>query len=206
MYRCIESDEIDIFKEPARLIIGGSSGSGKSFFISKLIRKYRRKFSRVIVIGSNLQNCTDLNIERNDTFDPFLDEISGNILIIYDDILLNKNLLAKAAEVFLRGRHFNFSVCLLTQNIFHNCKFYRTIALNCTHNILMRMRDIKQINCFGQTFLTKGEVEKFVTLYKRIVIREKYRYILIDFTTFVEDPLCFRSFICDESYEQAFIL
>ena len=155
---------------------------------------------------SNLQNYTDLNIEKNETFDPFSDDITGNILIIYDDILLNENVIAKAAEVFLWGRHFNSSVCLLTQNVFHNWKFYRTIALNCTHNILFRVRDFKQNICFGQTFLINGNVEKFVSLYKRIVIRKKYRYILIDFTTFVEDPLCFRSYICDESYEKAFVL
>ena len=55
---------------------------------------------------------------------------------------------------FLRGKYFNLTVCLLTQNVFHNCKFHRTIALNCTHNIIFRMRDYEQINCFGQMFLT----------------------------------------------------
>ena len=70
------------------------------------------------------------------------------------------------------------------------------------------MRDLKQINCLDQTFITKSNVENFVSLVclKRIVIRQKYRYILIDFITFVEDPLCFRSYICDEYYEQAFVL
>ena len=106
-----------------------------------------------------------------------------------------------SGHVFLRGRHFNFSVCLLTQNVFHDCKFYRTVALNCTHNILFRMRDIEQINCFSQTFLTKGDVEKFILLYKHIVIREKYRYILIDFTTLVEDLLSFPNYYSKKKNE-----
>ena len=61
------------------------------------------------------------------------------------------------------------------------------------------MRDLEQINCFGQTFLTKGDVEKFVSLYVRIIIEEKCRCILLDFTTFVEDSLRLCSYICGES-------
>ena len=77
MYTPIHAVDVDIFNLPARLLISGCSGSGKSFFISRLLRKYRSYFTQIIVIGSNLENCEDLQIKRDDTFNPLVDDFDG---------------------------------------------------------------------------------------------------------------------------------
>ena len=77
MYTRIQNVDVDIFNLPARLLITGCSGSGKSFFISRLLRKYKTYFNQIIVIGSDLENCEDLQIKRYDTFNPLIDDFEG---------------------------------------------------------------------------------------------------------------------------------
>ena len=78
VYKPIQAVDVDIFNLPARLLISGCSplkcsGSGKSFFISRLLRKYKSYFNQIIVIGSNLEKSDDLQIKRYDTFNPLID-------------------------------------------------------------------------------------------------------------------------------------
>ena len=206
MYTRVQEIDVDIFNLPARLLVSGCSGSGKSFFISRLLRKYKTYFNQIIVIGSDLENCEDLQIKRDDTFNPLIDDFEGSILVIYDDIILNKKLISDAADIFCRGRHMKISIIVLSQNLFFNCKFFRVISLNATHIVLFRMRDLKQISCFGKTFLTKNEVDKFLILYKKIVLKQKYSYLLVDFTKNSEDVLALRSLVANENYEVVYIL
>lgn len=210
MYNIINENDISLFNKPHRILISGFSGSGKSFFTSNLIKKYRSNFKRVIVIGSDLENVHDLNVERLDDFNPFdLDEgeIGEHILLIFDDIIYQKKLLKLAGEVFIRGRHLNISCILLTQNLFINDPNFRTLALNVTHLILFRMRCIVQLTTFARTFLNKTEIESFLKLYKKIVLGvNKYGYLLVDFTTDSESILKLRSNIIGEEYERSYVL
>jgi len=203
-YTSISSTELDIFHQPARLLISGFSGSGKTFLVTRLIEKYRERFSRIIVVGSDLDHSGGLNIERCDNFNPLIDnEINGHILIIYDDVLYNKKIIETAAEVFIRGRHLNISSIFLTQNIFFSNKHFRIISINTTHVILLRSRDIKQVKCFASSFLTDVQIESFIRLYKKWVMREKFKYVLIDFTKDIDSPLAIRKNIVNEDYEVA---
>ena len=117
-YIKVTQEELDIFSKPARLLISGYSGSGKSTFISRLIKKYRHKFNRVIVLGSELDISKEFNVEFNNDFNPFQEFLRDSTLLIFDDIIYNKKLLTLAGEVFIRGRHLNISSILVTQNIF----------------------------------------------------------------------------------------
>ena len=101
-YTCVDETEISLFEPSDRIVVAGSSNSGKSYIVSKIIRKYREKFDQVIVIGSDLENVEDLNVTRNDSFIPFNDEENGKILLIYDDIIYSFSI------VFL-----NLFLCLL---------------------------------------------------------------------------------------------
>ena len=72
----------------------------------------------------------DLNIKRNDNFNCMIDDYESPILVVYDDILMNKKLLSEAADIFCRGRHMKISVIVLSQNLFFSCKYFRAISLN----------------------------------------------------------------------------
>ena len=106
-YGVISEEELDIFNKPARLLISGFSGSGKSSFVCALIKKYRDRFQRVIVLGSDLENSTELDVEFDSEFNPFQEFLKGNTLLIFDDVIYNKKLLTLAGEIFIRGRHLN---------------------------------------------------------------------------------------------------
>ena len=65
------------FYLPARLLITGqwSFGIWEEFFHLKTYSKlYKNYFNQIIVIGSNLENCEDLQIKRNDTFNSLIDD------------------------------------------------------------------------------------------------------------------------------------
>jgi len=198
----VSAGDLDIFHDPSRLLIGGFSGSGKSYFVSKLLKKYNHKFRKIIVVGSDLENVEGIKIERNDSFNPLLEEeLETPLLIIYDDVLFNKKILENAAEVYIRGRHLKISSIFLTQNLFFSDKNFRIISLNCTHVILFRTRDIGQIKFFIRSYLQGSQVENFINLYKRYVLKEKHRYLMIDFTKDIESPLAIRKNVVDEGYE-----
>jgi len=203
----VPGSDLDIFNEPARLIVSGYSGSGKSHFVVKLLKKYSHKFKKIIVVGSDLENTDGLNIERKDTFNPFLeDDLDSPLLIVYDDVLFNKKIIESAAEVYIRGRHLNISAIFLTQNLFFSNSHFRVISLNASHYILFKSRDLKQISHFSRSFLLESQVESFIKLYRKYVMKEKYRYILIDFTKDIESPLAIRKNIVGESYEIGVLL
>ena len=206
MYTSVNESDVDIFKQPARILIAGISGCGKSFFVSRLIGKYRKYFNQIIVIGSDLENCEGLDVKRDDIFSPLVDDFKGSILVIYDDIILNKKLLSDAADIFCRGRHMKISVIVLSQNLFFSCKYFRLISLNSSHIILFRNRNLKQISCFAQSFLMKNDIEFFLILYRKVVLKQQYSYILIDFTKTIEDILAIRSLVANENYEVVYTL
>ena len=206
MHRRVVADDINLFSDHARIIVCGSSSSGKSFMVSKLIRKYRSQFENVILIGANLENIEDLHVIRNDDFNPVIDELNGRTLVIFDDIILNKKKLLIASESFIRSRHMKVSLVLLTQNLNLADPSYRIISLNSTHVIIFRNRDVKQISCFARSFLENDEVKIFVELYKKTVLNVRHGYLLVDFTKNSGDPLNIRTNIVDEGYERAFKL
>jgi len=203
----IGDEELDVFIKPARFLIAGLSGSGKSYFTSKLLRKYRNRFNKIIVIGSDLENVDDLEVERDDTFNPLREELSGNTLVIFDDVIFQPNLVKIASEIFARGRHKNISAIFLTQNLFMNDKSFRILSLNASHVILFRIRDINQIKYLGKSFLDDTQISNFVELYKKIVLQRTYGYILIDFTKSIVSHLKIRSDVLNEDlYERVYTL
>ena len=47
------------------------------FFISRLLKLYKSYFNQTIVIGSDLENCEDLQLKQDDTFIPLIDDFEG---------------------------------------------------------------------------------------------------------------------------------
>lgn len=203
----VNFEDLNLFNKSSRWVIAGLSGSGKSYFTSELIRKYRHVFSKVYVIGSDLENVGDIDVVRNDNFNPFDDEseLVGETLIIFDDIIFNNSLIKLAAEVYSRGRHINVSSVFLSQNLYLKNDFYRVISINATHVVLFRARDINQIKYFGKSFLDDNQNKNFVSLYKKQVLKQKYGYLLVDFTQDIDSPLRMRTDILNEKkYMKAF--
>lgn len=71
-----------------------------------------------------------------------------NHLIILDDVIFQASNHPEVVKIFTQYRHHrNMSVMMLTQNVFHQGKYNRTISLNCNYLILFKNpRDKLQIN------------------------------------------------------------
>ena len=128
---------IDLFHNPARIIIAGYSNSGKSEMCSNLIKKYHDKFDTILYYGVNshdLQNNPDINEKlhiSSEIVNPFDYSYNGNTLFILDDCFLEAIESKFVVNALTKGRHENFSTIFITQNIFFSGKFPRSIALNC---------------------------------------------------------------------------
>ena len=199
----VSSDQVDLFHNCSRILIGGFSGSGKSYLTAKLINHYQHKFERIVVIGSDLGTIQNEKIVRDDNFniEQFENINNNHWLLVYDDVIHNKTQLRQAMISFFMGRHKKISCIFLTQNIFLNSNDFRTIALNSTHIILLRMRDNRQITHFSSSFLPREKRENFLKLYKLIVLKKKFQYLLIDFLQDPDSSLLIRTNLFDEGLQ-----
>lgn len=207
----VNESDIDIFYKPSRIVISGVSGAGKSSLCVNLIHKYHKKFKKIVVLGSSLENVSQIpNITRDDNFDPLSnpDELTGdNILLVFDDVMFDPELIKRASVYFIRGRPQNISSVFICHNLFMANTYFRTISLNASHIFILRMRDARQIQFFSKSFLCDSQIDPFLKLYRREVLLKKYGYMLIDFNAGFESPIQIRnSLFSEKTYERAFVL
>ena len=196
---------IDIFHNPARIIIAGYSNSGKSEMCSKLMEKYHFHFDTILYCGVSkhpLQNNEYINQKlhvSSEILNPFEYTYSGSILYILDDCFLEAIESKFVVDAFTKGRHENISTIFITQNLFFSGKFARNIALNCSHYILMRNRDLGQIEVLGRQLYGKSKGNAFVEIYKKALSVNTYGYLLIDLGPKTPPELQLRTNIIDET-------
>ena len=80
-----------------------------------------------------------------------LEECDGRRLLILDDLAEEVMGDKKMAKLFTQGMHHReIATIIVTQNLFQQCKFSRTITLNCTYLVIFRnARDASQIKTLG---------------------------------------------------------
>ena len=87
---------------------------------------------------------------------------------------------------------------MITQNVFFPRKYARTITLNASHYILMKNRDIYQIECLGRQLYGKEHAKDFVKIYKNAVLRRDHGYLLCDLTPNTPEEIGLRTNIVNE--------
>lgn len=203
--------DLNIFRNPSRIIICGFTNSGKTHFCTKLVEKYQHLFSKIVISGVKSHP-----LERNDSIrpklhiqediinpvdeeeSPFTEPNKHTLHILDDNFLLAANSL-EVVNNFTKGRHRNISVIMITQNIFFPGKYARTIALNTSHYVLMKNRDLNQIECLGRQLYGKGASKDFVEIYKNVVLSNTYGYLLCDVAANTPTALQLRSHILGET-------
>lgn len=210
----IDEADVNIFKEPARIMVAGMSNSGKSYLIAALARRYMQTFSKIIICSESefpLEKTNPKIVYFNGIYDPFEEDENADKyehkLIILDDMMLttaaNERLIA---SIFTRGRHRNVSAVYISQNLFNRSPLFRIISLNCNYFIITRCRDLNQLKIFARSFLQKEKCDGFVKVYEKYVQGKKYGYILIDFTQLYGSKLMFRTDIVGTSYEKVILI
>jgi len=205
---CYEEEQLDLFRYPARILIAGFSNSGKSELTRKIIQRYHKKFTHIVISGTTshpLESNPDIGPKlslNQDIIDP-MSEVDGfedhNILYVIDDLFQEACESKIISDCFTKGRHKNISVILITQNLFLKGKYARTISLNCSHYILLRTRDLTQIEMIGrQIFGGGGTSKKFLDVYKTVVMGRPFSYLLVDMALNTPPELELRSNIVGE--------
>lgn len=139
-------------------------------------------------------------------YNPLSRKSKTKLLVVYDDFLMCNASLKIIANVFCRGRHGNISVAYLNQSLFHPNPFHRTISLNSTHFILLRLRNVNKISVFGKTFLPNDKICYFVSLHKACAEKMNYGYIVVYFTQTSDSKLLVRTNVVGPGYEKALVL
>lgn len=209
---CITEDQLDLFLNPARIIVAGFSGSGKTNLVSKIVKKYSHKFDKITICGVYKHPLQDdiyiskkLSVHGSiidplpeDDDDDDDDPSKKQRLFILDDIFIEAVESKYVVDAFTKGRHSNLSTILITQNLFFSGKHARNIALNATHYILLRQRDMNQIECLGRQIYGKERAKEFLDIYKTALGIRDYGYLLVDLSTTSSVSHQFRSNIVGE--------
>jgi hypothetical protein len=148
-----------IFKHPCTCIIAGPTQSGKTFLMKQIIEYQKLLFfptlSRICYCYSSWQDKFDEMkvLDPSITFHQGLididefDEKQNNLLIL-DDLMNNVKNDDSILKLFtVESHHKNISVFMITQNLFSQGKYTRTMSLNSHYLILLNNpRDKTQIN------------------------------------------------------------
>lgn len=200
------------FKTPFNMLISGPSGSGKTHFIYNLLASNSDimwpKPNRVYLFYNSMQPIYQEMINKglvNEIFDtePNIEDIkslaephknNGGIFIIIDDALRGNFSSTHSELSTVVGHHYVVSSAIITQNLFHQNKEFRTMSLNCHYLVLTKSpRDASQIiNLAKQVspYKTGYIVESF-----RAATETPYSYIIFDFHQKQGDHLRLRSHI-----------
>lgn len=187
---------------PFRLLISGSSGTGKTTFLRQLLAEYRETMTinkptlRVLYMYGQEQQI-------------FREPIASNVIVEYvkgftedfdekPDIIIIDDLMSEAGEdkrltaLFTKGsHHMSISVCYLIQNLFFKGKESRTISLNASHIVAMRNpRDKLQLQVLGRQIFPQRS--KFFNAVLDSALSEPFSHLLIDLSPSCPDDLRLR--------------
>ena len=121
-----------------------------------------------------------------------------SFLVVYDDNFLSAAKNEAVANVFIKGRHLGISAILISQNIFMQGKYARRISLNCTHFLLLKQRDLGQIEVLGRQLYGREKAKVFLKAYRHAIEGKPYGYILADVSITTPEELSLRSNVADE--------
>ena len=145
-----------IIKHPAKVLVSGSSGSGKTELIVHLILNHESVFEnepvRIYIFHLHdqasyreLREKSEIPITfiRGPPTDDFLPE--RHSLIIFDDLMCEET--CEIQSWFVRkGHHHSCDIFYVVQNLFLQNKTQRNISLNANYMIIFRnLRDVSQL-------------------------------------------------------------
>jgi len=189
-------ERVDIrLKCPFSMLVAGSSGSGKTQFVTRVLANRERLYDksssrgRVVYFYKEYQPLLD-QLQADGIVDEFRNEMvtmtwlralcasNHNSTIIIDDMALEAD--TDLGQVFAVGAHHFFcNVILIAQNLFWNNKYARDISLQATYIVLTKnVRDKSQISRFAAQFDT-GNAKTIREIFERAT-KNPYSYLLFD--------------------------
>ena len=188
------------FHSPSTFILCGCTSSGKTTFIRKLLDNldvFTEPPKKIFYFYGVYQPCFETFTNADciqglpDSFNDYFSSSEHRLAIIDD--LQDEVSSSKAVEnLFTReSHHRNFSVCLLTQNLFYQGKICRTLALN-SHIIIL----FKNPRSQSQLRILESQTGiKNICYAYNDVMKQPFSYLVIDMSPFADETYRLRSCI-----------
>lgn len=148
-----------IFTQPFACLIAGPSQSGKSTLLTKILQQNKLLVTPQATTITYCYARWSRGFEILRTVEPPITFVEGlpdinsfnpqeNNILILDDLISQAENNSSIQDLFTTdSHHANISVFLISQNLFSQGRFYRTISLNCQYMLLLNNpRDKAQIN------------------------------------------------------------
>jgi hypothetical protein len=200
------------FKATSTFSVSGTTGSGKTTFIFKLLKHANVMFTNPVhkilyCYGVNQELFNEMEHSIPNIFFhrgiPSYNEIEEfadgkHNMIVLDDLMTECVNNQEVANLFVQGAHHKkLSIIYLNQNMFCQGKNARTIALNCHYIILFQnLRDRSQIQRLGQQ-LFPGLSQILLEAYKDAT-SIAYGYLVVDLSPHTDQHFRLRTEIFPE--------
>ena len=186
------------FRHPFTCMLAGPSQSGKSTLLSHILENNQSIITpaptRILYCyarwseGFNKLKLISPTIEFNEGL-PNIEQFSvdQNNLLILDDLMARAEKDKSILELFTTdSHHANISVFLISQNLFSQGRYSRTISLNCQYLVVFNNpRDRAQIYALArQMFPTNPQF--LIECYEDATSKE-YGYLFLDLTQATEN-------------------
>ena len=190
------------FKTPSNLIVVGPTKSGKTTWVSRMIRErkdlFRHPLDRVVFCYGEWQSDFDLLKEEEGVSlveglpDDLYEQFHGQPgMLVLDDLMVESSNNAEVEKLFTRGSHHRqLTTVFLTQNLYR--KGSRTQSLNAHYLVAFKNpRDQLQMShLFRQAF--PGQHQYVQEAFKNAT-QHPYGYLVFDFETDTPDSLRLRT-------------
>jgi len=185
-------------RPPFRMIVAGSSGSGKTYVVKQMLEHMDEVFGHTF---DKIKYCfkapdpliyeVTANLPQIEPCDGIpLDYIANpgaykgpeeHVLLILDDLIHAASKSAAVDQLFaVNARHWNISVILITQNIYIKSPFMVNISLNTTHMIVTEnKRNPSQFHILAQQ-LEPALWRQLVEAHARAMAMRRFGYLVID--------------------------
>ncbi len=185
-------------ESPSVYFLAGSTGSGKSRFVAKLIRnrdvmfknppklvRYAYKEWQPQLFGE-LQEQDDVvfhqGLPSEETIKGWSLEAAGeHVVLVLDDLQSEVAGSASMVSLFsIVSHHCNISIFWIAQNAFPQSRFARDLALQAHFLILFsNHRDRSQVSCLARQ-ICPGQNKYFTSAYDDAVTSRKFHYLFVD--------------------------
>ena len=187
-----------MFKHPFACMLAGPSQSGKSTLLAKILENNQGMitpsptkivycYARWSEGFNKLKTITPPIVFQEGLPDVDQFSVHDNNLLVLDDLMSQVEKDNSMLDLFTTdSHHANISVFLITQNLFSQGKYSRTISLNCQYLfILNNPRDKAQIHALArQMYPTNPHF--LIECYEDATSQE-YGYLLMDLTQSTEN-------------------
>ena len=146
-------------KHPARIIVSGSSGVGKTTAIEQLIKKHKFsvEFNKIYFFQPpeydrptvDWHNTLDIEVVYSTELPgpKFWDTVEKNTLCVFDDLWAEVSQDLEMSKAFkVHSRKKSVSLIVVTQNFYETTKYRRNIRNNCNYFMLFRNFGDRGIN------------------------------------------------------------